>query len=411
MRQSSLRPSLTAPSRKGRLLGAALLVSALAAALFLFGGKGGPDIAPAPAVPVRVAAVRQQPMPLFLNGLGSVAPSADVLVTSRVDGQLMRLHFTEGQRVKAGDLLAEIDPRPFEAALAEARGALRKEKAQLDNARQDLERYARLAAGDYIARQQYENQRASVRQYEGAVAASEAAVASAALQLDYSRITAPVSGRLGLRHVDEGNMVKASDTEGLVRITEATPCHVIFSLPESRVPLVLAALRRAEQTEGNAARPLVQAWDREQKTLLALGELLSMDNRIDQATGTVRLKALFANERLSLYPSQFVNARVLVDEQPHALTIPTSALQLGSRGSYVYVVDGENIAHVRAVTPGVATDALTVVEKGLEAGEKVVVDGLDSLRDGLSVTIAAAIETPGAEDPRPALPPAPPAAP
>ena len=404
--QHSLRSPSAAMSRKGRLLGAGLLLLSLAAAFFLLGGTGGPGPMPAPTVPVRVAAVRQQSMPLFLNGLGTVTPSADVLVTSRVDGQLLRLHFSEGQRVKAGDLLAEIDPRPFAAALAEARGTLRKEKAQLDNARQDLERYARLAASDYISRQQYENQRASVRQYEGAVAASEAAVASAALQLDYSRITAPVSGRLGLRHVDEGNMVKASDTEGLVRITEATPCYVVFTLPENRVPLVSGALRRAEQTtretEHNATRPLVQAWDREQKELLAFGELLSMDNRIDQATGTVRLKALFANEDLSLYPNQFVNARVLVDELPDALTIPTAAVQLGSRGSYVYVVDGEHIAHVRTVTPGIATNALTVVEQGLKAGETVVVDGLDRLRDGLSVSIAATAETPRAEDPRPA---------
>ena len=355
---------------------------------------------PAPTVPVRVATVRQQSMPHFLNGLGTVTPSADVLVTSRVDGQLMRLHFTEGQHVSAGDLLAEIDPRPFEAALAEARGTLARDKAQLVNARRDLDRYAKLAAGDYIARQQYESQRATVRQYEGTVAADEAAVQSAALQLEYSRIVAPVSGRLGLRNVDEGNMIKASDTEGLVRITEITPCYVVFTLPENRVPLVGTALRR---TREGAARPLVQAWDREQKNLLAFGELLSMDNRIDQATGTVRLKAQFANEKLSLYPNQFVNARVLVAELPDALTIPTAAVQLGSRGSYVYVIDKENIAHVRTITPGIATNSLTVVDKGLQAGETVVVDGLDRLRDGLRVKIAATVETPQAEDIRPAL--------
>lgn len=400
MQQSILSSPTGSPRRGRRLLFVLVLLAIAAAAFLLFGKKGGRGPMPAPTVPVRVATVRQQSMPHFLNGLGTVTPSADVLVTSRVDGQLMRLHFTEGQHVSAGDLLAEIDPRPFEAALAEARGTLARDKAQLANARRDLDRYAKLAAGDYIARQQYESQRATVRQYEGTVAADEAAVQSAALQLEYSRIVAPVSGRLGLRNVDEGNMIKASDTEGLVRITEITPCYVVFTLPENRVPLVGTALR---QTREGAARPLVQAWDREQKNLLAFGELLSMDNRIDQATGTVRLKAQFANEKLSLYPNQFVNARVLVAELPDALTIPTAAVQLGSRGSYVYVIDKENIAHVRTITPGIATNSLTVVDEGLQAGETVVVDGLDRLRDGLRVKIAATVETPQAEDIRPAL--------
>ena len=400
MQQSILSSPTGSPRRGRRLLFVLVLLAIAAAAFLLFGKKGGRGPMPAPTVPVRVATVRQQSMPHFLNGLGTVTPSADVLVTSRVDGQLMRLHFTEGQHVSAGDLLAEIDPRPFEAALAEARGTLARDKAQLVNARRDPDRYAKLAAGDYIARQQYESQRATVRQYEGTVAADEAAVQSAALQLEYSRIVAPVSGRLGLRNVDEGNMIKASDTEGLVRITEITPCYVVFTLPENRVPLVGTALRR---TREGAARPLVQAWDREQKNLLAFGELLSMDNRIDQATGTVRLKAQFANEKLSLYPNQFVNARVLVAELPDALTIPTAAVQLGSRGSYVYVIDKENIAHVRTITPGIATNSLTVVDKGLQAGETVVVDGLDRLRDGLRVKIAATVETPQAEDIRPAL--------
>lgn len=400
MQQSILFSPTGSPRRGRRLLFVLVLLAIAAAAFLLFGKKGGRGPMPAPTVPVRVATVRQQSMPHFLNGLGTVTPSADVLVTSRVDGQLMRLHFTEGQHVSAGDLLAEIDPRPFEAALAEARGTLARDKAQLVNARRDLDRYAKLAAGDYIARQQYESQRATVRQYEGTVAADEAAVQSAALQLEYSRIVAPVSGRLGLRNVDEGNMIKASDTEGLVRITEITPCYVVFTLPENRVPLVGTALRR---TREGAARPLVQAWDREQKNLLAFGELLSMDNRIDQATGTVRLKAQFANEKLTLYPNQFVNARVLVAELPDALTIPTAAVQLGSRGSYVYVIDKENIAHVRTITPGIATNSLTVVDEGLQAGETVVVDGLDRLRDGLRVKIAATVETPQAEDIRPAL--------
>lgn len=396
MQQSSL---ITSRSRfpGGRLPVLVLLLLVLGiAAFFLLDGKDRRRPMPTATVPVRVAAVRQQTMPYFLNGLGTVTPSSDVLVISRVDGQLMRLHFTEGQRVRAGDLLAEIDPRPFEAALAEARGTLARDVAQLKNARRDLDRYSRLAESDYIARQQYESQRATVRQYEGTVAADEAAVQSAALQLEYSRIVAPASGILGLRNVDEGTMIRASDSEGLVRITEATPCNVIFTLPESRLPQVSKALRQTVQ-QGKPG-PLVQAWDREQQNLLAFGQLLSMDNRIEQATGTVRLKAQFANEDMALYPNQFVNARVLVDSLPDVPTVPTAAVQLGSRGSYVYVIDKENIAHLRVITPGIATNALTVVDKGLAAGELVVVDGLDRLRDGLRVKIAATVETPSAED-------------
>lgn len=352
------------------------------------------------APPVRVATALAQNVPHFLNGLGTVIPSSDVLVKSRVDGQLVRLHFQEGQRVKAGDLLAEIDPRPFQAALDEAQGNLAKDQAQLDNARRDLARYAKLAKGDFIAAQQYETQRALVRQYEGTVEADKAAVDSARLQLDYSRITAPVGGRLGLRNVDEGNQIKSSDSDGLVRITEVSPCDVLFTLPESQVPLVARALREREENPSLPPLP-VQAWDREQKHLLAVGSLLSLDNQIDAATGTVKLKARFPNQDGALYPNQFVNARLMVRMLKDAVTIPASAVQLGSRGSYVYVVSkddkGDKIAHVREVTPGISTDRLTVIDKGLKAGEVVVVDGLDRLRDGITVKVAATVETPKAE--------------
>ena len=291
---------------------------------------------------------------------------------------------------RAGDLLAEIDPRPFEAALGEARGALARDTAQLENARRDLSRYEKLVSGGHIARQQYDNQRALVRQYEGTVQSDKAAVDSAALQLQYSRITAPADGVLGLRKVDEGNMVHASDTEGLVRITLLTPSYVVFTLPESRVPLVAQHWREARKSGG---RLLVQAWDREQQALLAQGFLLSMDNQIDTATGTVKLKAEFANEDHTLFPNQFVNARLLVTVLPRAVTVPTAAVQLGSRGSYVYVVDKDTV-RLREVTPGVRTDSLTVIDKGLAAGEVVVVDGVDRLRDGLRVRVTASMETP-----------------
>ena len=350
--------------------------------------------------PVRVAPSLAQNVPHFLNGLGTVLPSSDVLVTSRVDGQLQRLHFQEGQRVKAGDLLAEIDPRPFKAALDQARGTLAKDQAQLDNARKDLARYATLAQGNYIATQQYETQRALVRQYEGTVEADKAAVDSAALQLSYSRITAPVSGRLGLRNVDEGNMIKASDTSGIVRITEVSPCDVVFTLPESQVPLVVQALRAHEDDVDRRPLP-VQAWDREQKHQLDVGGLLSLDNQIDLSTGTVKLKARFPNTAGALYPNQFVNARLQVRVLQNAITVPASAVQLGSRGAYVYVAakndKGQDAVTVRPITPGITSNTLTVVEKGLEPGELVVVDGLDRLRDGIAVKIAATTETPKAQ--------------
>ena len=347
--------------------------------------------------PVRVAPALTQNVPHFLNGLGTVLPSSDVLVTSRVDGQLQRLHFQEGQRVKAGDLLAEIDPRPFKAALDQARGTLAKDQAQLDNARKDLARYATLAQGNYIATQQFETQRALVRQFEGSVEADKAAVDSAALQLNYSRITAPISGRLGLRNVDEGNMIKASDSSGIVRITEVSPCDVVFTLPESQVPLVVQALRAHEDDADRQPLP-VQAWDREQKHQLDVGGLLSLDNQIDLSTGTVKLKARFPNTAGALYPNQFVNARLQVRVLQNAVTVPTSAVQLGSRGAYVYVAakndKGQDAVSVRPITPGIASNTLTVVEKGLEPGELVVVDGLDRLRDGIAVKVAATAETP-----------------
>lgn len=395
-------------ARRRRLWWGVGLIAVLVAAVLLWrcgnGGAPGPGMG-ADAPPVRVAVAVAQDVPHFLNGLGTVLPSSDVLVKSRVDGQLLRLHFQEGRRVAAGDLLAEIDPRPFKAALDEAEGHLARDKAQLENARRDLARYARLARGDFIAEQQYENQRALVRQYEGTVEADQAAVDSARLQLEYSRITAPVGGRLGLRAVDEGNQVKSSDAGGIVRITEVSPCDVLFTLPESQVGLVTQALHRRE--EDPALPPLtVQAWDREQKRLLGVGELLSLDNQIDTATGTVRLKARFANADGSLYPNQFVNVRLLVRTLHGAVTVPAAAVQLGARGSYVYLVRKEDrdgretdVAVVREVAPGIEAGRLEVIDSGLAAGDMVVVDGVDRLRDGIRVRVAATMETPRAENP------------
>lgn len=367
---------------------------------FYFGDQPKrPDMAMS-VPPVRDAVAVVQPVPHYLNGLGTVSPSGDVLVQSRVDGQLLKLHFQDGQRVSAGDLLAEIDPRPFQAALGQAQGNLEKDQAQLENARRDLARYAKLAKGDYIAEQQYESQRALVRQYEGIVEADKAAVDSAKLQLEYSRITAPISGRLGLRTADEGNQIKANDPNGIVRITETSPCEVIFTLPEGQVGLVAQAL--AERELNPEMPPLrVEAWDRQQKELLDVGELISLDNQIDSATGTIKLKARFPNSNFQLFPNQFVNARLLARTIPGAVTIPAAAVQLGSKGSYVYVLEEEerhgqkeNVAHYREVEPGISAAGAQVIEKGLKAGDKVVVDGVDRLRDGATARVASTIETP-----------------
>lgn len=383
----------------------ALGIGAFLAWRFLWNEGGDKSRMPAVMPPVRVAEAIAQNVPHYLNGMGTVIPSGDVLVKSRVDGQLLRLHFREGQRVRAGALLAEIDPRPFKAALDQAEGVLARDRAQLQNARKDLERYAKLAKGDFIAEQQYETQRALVRQYEGTVEADQAAVDSAKLQLEYSRITAPIGGRLGLKAVDEGNQIKASDADGLVRITETSPCDVLFTLPESQIALISQALARREKNSRLPALA-VQAWDRENKVELATGKLLSIDNQIDSSTGTIRLKARFPNKNGELYPNQFVNIRLLVQTLHDVVTVPSAAVQLGARGSYCYVVRKESrdggeidIAKLIDVSPGLTAGPITVIDKGIEAGDLVVIDGLDRLRDGIPVNVAATAQTPKAEDP------------
>lgn len=361
--------------------------------------------------PVRIAKVLVQDVPLFHNGLGTVLASSDVLVKSRVTGQLIAIHFHEGQHVKKGDLLAEIDPRPFVAALNEAKGKLSSDEAQLKNAQRDLSRYASLVKGDFVERQKYDTQAALVSQLKGAVASDKAAVENARLQLEYSRITAPSSGRVGLRKVDVGNQITSSDSTGIVRITESSPCDVIFTLPETVVPTIIQALR----TEKDPAKLPVQAWDREQKKRLALGSLLSLDNEINVETGTVRLKARFSNEDQILYPNQFVNARIRLSIQKNAVTVPAAAIQVGSKGRYVFVYEDdkgdtgkkekaprekqarEGSVHMRDVEVGLETASLVVVEKGLESSDIVVIDGIDRLKDGTKVRVAAVFATPRAE--------------
>ncbi len=348
------------------------------------GGKrgGGP-------VPITPATVRQGDMPVRLEGLGSVLSLSTVTVRSRVEGQLMALHFKEGQMVKEGQLLAEIDPRPFQVQLTQALGQYAKDEALWQNAKQDLERYKTLASQDSIARQQLDTQAALVRQYEGVLKSDQGQVDSARLQLNYARITAPAAGRLGLRQVDVGNIVRAADSNGVVVITRLQPITVLFSLPEDRVPSVLKRLSAGEKLP-------VEAWDRERKNKLADGHLLTLDNQIDAATGTVKLKAEFANKDYALFPNQFVNARMLVEVRKDAALIPLSALQRGQQNnSFVYLIQDDNTVSIRPVTPGPSDGDTVLIEQGLKPGERVVADGADKLRAGAKIDIITPGSTKG----------------
>jgi multidrug efflux system membrane fusion protein len=290
----------------------------------------------------------------------------------------MALHFTEGQIVRQDDLLAEIDPRPYEVRLQQALGNLARNEALLKDAELDLERYRKLIREQSISAQQLQSQEGLVEQFRGSVIADKATVADAELQLSYSRITAPISGRVGLKRVDVGNMIRSSDNEGIVVITQIRPMHVIFTLVERQIPEVLAAMRKGE--------PLtVEAWSQDNRTLLATGELLTIDNQIDTATGTVRASATFANDDRRLFPNQFVNTRLKVKTLENVLIIPSSALQRNNDGFFVYVVrDGKTRS--QTITTGYATDTETVVDAGLAEGDVVVTDGVDRLRDGMAVT-------------------------
>lgn len=342
-------------------------------------GRGGRDASR--AVPIIATPVTTADVGVYLTGLGSVTPLATVVVRSRVDGQLMRLHYREGQLVKARDLLAEIDPRPFQVQLAQAEGELAKDQATLKNAILDLERYRTLFQQDSIAKQQLDTQAALVRQLEGTIKAAQATVESAKLQLTYSRVTAPLTGRIGLRQVDVGNIVRAGDANGIVVITQLQPISVLFTIPEDNVATVMQRLKEGDKLP-------VDAWDRADKTKLASGRLLTVDNQIDPATGTVKLRAEFANGDFSLFPNQFVNARMLVDTLKGATVVPSAAVQRGNQGTFVYVVREDSTVTVRPVKLGPVQGEIVAVESGLTPGERVVTDGADRLREGQRVEIA-----------------------
>jgi multidrug efflux system membrane fusion protein len=330
---------------------------------------------------VSAASVEHRDLPVYFNGLGTVTAYNTVIVRSRVEGELLKVLFTEGQEVKAGDLLALIDPRSFRAALEQAEGTQQRDQAQLKNAQIDLQRYRGLFAQDSIAKQTLDTQEALVSQYQGTLKANQAAVTQAKLNLQFTEVRAPIGGRLGLRKVDVGNLISVADTSGLVVITQVQPIAVLFSLPEQQLPLIRQQL--------NSAKPLpVLALDRNQDLQLAAGELATLDNQIDISTGTLKLKARFANSDKALFPNQFVSVRLLAQTLTQALVIPANAVQRGTQGSFVYVLDSSDKVHLRNISLGASSGELLQVLSGLEAGERVVTEGVDRLREDMQVKVA-----------------------
>lgn len=354
------------------------------------GGKGGMrgGLSGAP-VPVSVEEVKQEDFEEWVNIAGTVTPLNVVTVRSRVDGELQKIHFTEGQVVKAGDLLAEIDPRPFQVQLDQARGQLARDQALLENAKADLARYEALLKQDSIARQQVDTQASLVRQSDATLASDLAAIASAELQLSYTKITSPITGRVGLRQIDPGNMIHPSDVNGLAIVTQMSPIGLVFSIPQERV----AAVRK--RLAGTTAVP-VEAVDKEMNTPLGRGRLLTTDNQIDLTSGTLKLKAELPNEDGALFPNQFVIARLLVSVERDATVAPATAIQRGARGAYAYVVGENSTVALRNLTTGAMHGDRTLIQSGLSPGDRVVTQGVDRLRDGAKVEIIAREEAPPA---------------
>jgi membrane fusion protein, multidrug efflux system len=345
------------------------------------GKRSGPGGANAPGsfvVPVVAATATRGDLPVFFNGLGNVTAFNTVTVRSRVDGQIVKINFVEGQYVKEGEALIEIDPRPYQVQLEQAEGQLAKDQAQLRDVQVDFERYTLLFKEGVIPKQQLDTQQAQVGTFEGALKADQATIDNAKLQIQYAHITAPISGRIGLRLVDIGNMVHATDTTGLVVITQLQPIAVIFTLPQDQLQQVMSRMRQKTPL-------VVEAYDRDNTTKLATGKLLTIDNQIDTTTGTYKLKAVFDNSKNELFPNQFVNTHLLVDTKKNIVLVPTTAILRGPQGTYVFAVGSDNVVKIHNVTLAETTGGITGISSGLDAGDVVVIDGQDKLQDGSKV--------------------------
>jgi multidrug efflux system membrane fusion protein len=332
---------------------------------------------PFPPVPVGVATVATRDFPVYLTGLGSVQAFNTVSLKTRIDGQITQVNFQEGQDVKDGEVLIQIDPRPYQVALATAQANLQRDEAQLANAKAQFERMKALYAGGVVAKQDLDTQEASFGQFEGTIAADKAAIDSAKLNLTYTRITSPIKGRIGLRQVDIGNYVQASSTTPMVVITQLHPIAIIFTLPEDQLQAV-----RQRMKQGSLA---VDVYSRDDQTKLSTGKLLTIDNQIDQTTGTARFKAVFENPDNNLWPNQFVNVHLLLETRKDAVTMPVSAVQRGPQGTFTYLVDDKNTVQVKPIQIALTQGNVAVIASGVQPGDKVVTDGQEKLQAGSRV--------------------------
>jgi multidrug efflux system membrane fusion protein len=393
-RQAELHPlggEASKPKKSGWMWVVALLVLA-GGSYYYYKSRPSSESKAAPApggkpatlglVSVAVTTALKQNVPYYLSGLGTVTAFNTVTVKSRVDGELQKVNFTEGQFVREGDLLAQIDPRPFQVALEQMEGQLFRDQAQLDNARVDFKRYDKLSKEGVIASQQVDTQSAMVAQLEGAVRADQAQIDNEKLQLVYCKITAPLSGRVGLRLVDQGNMIHATDPNGLVVITQVQPIAVLFTLPEDNLPEVIQHMKSEELG--------VEAYSRDDQNRLAAGKLLTVDNQIDPTTGTVRFKAAFENRDLSLWPNQFVNTRLMLAVRKDAIVVPLAAIQRGTQGSYVYTVKAGK-ANMQPVKVDLVQENIALIAAGVAVGDQVVVDGQERLQSGTPVEVHNAL--------------------